>query len=204
MFQSMYSKSAGDKSPTLLWYGIFWSFEYFSILEFEGVTCPSNSSPSRGWGGWWAFRPLLWAFGPLLWAFSPPIWTLSLFPTSFLFESVKIVVSNFHFLYHSQILHCLKLLKNIETCMHILFESVKIVVSIHWNILSNFHFLYHSQILHCLKLLKNIETCMHINAHFTRMHAHINHCEYTLDPPEQLSFSSSYPNYAVIKSYWQK
>ena len=49
----------------------------FNIIEFEGATRPSNSSPSRE--VWWAFGPSMWAFGPLLWAFGPPIWP---FPAS--------------------------------------------------------------------------------------------------------------------------
>ena len=49
---------------------------------------------------------------------------------------------------------------------------------------------------------------MYVHAHCTCMHAHIapvvqSCCEYTLEPPEQLSFSSSSPNSALFRSYCQ-
>ena len=45
---------------------------------------------------------------------------------------------------------------------------------------------------------------MQVYAHCTFMHAHIApYCEYTLDPPEQLSFSSSSTNSALFRSYLQ-
>ena len=133
----------------------------------------------------------------------------------------------FYFLHHTQVLHCLKVIRPIiEMCVHIYaylelagatcpsfqpirgvwwafsptlwvfelvptaFESAKIVMSIHWTLPSNFIFLHHSQILHSLKTIakyRNVHACL------CTLRSHIctyGICEYTLDPPEQLSFSS--------------
>ena len=83
------------------------------------------------------------------------------------------------------------------------------LVSIHWTLLNNFNFLYHPQILQCLKTIAKYRN-MHIS--LCALHSYActynsqkckNHYEYTLDPTEQLSFSSSSTNSALFKGFWQ-
>ena len=108
---------------------------------------------------------------------------------------VKIVVriqwtllSNFHFLHHPQILHCLKAItkyKNVHAhlcalCLHACtnyYRREKISVSIHLTFLSNFHFLHHLQILHCLKAITKYRN-MHVCLCALRSHACTYHSQF--------------------------